>query len=454
MQLTNEQISILNSNSNKILIEALAGTGKTFILMKYAEKYFTNSVLYIVFNKDMRKSSKTKFPANTVVHTINSFSYKYNKDFIKGKMIIDNFNSTHIIDNLKFLYEKRKINPLEAIKEANLILLRFYSLMNSNINLEDIEGDKYTDFAKDFYHSMIEKGILDHSSLLKHFHDNFNFSELDYDIVMLDEAQDLNPIMLSIIEKINPEKILIVGDSNQSIYSFRQNINIFKSEKVKNFNKFYLTKSFRFGKEIANSIQDFYSNILNKKFSLGFNENIQSYVTDSELLGNYSVYITRTNANLFDKALEYALLGYKVSIPFDWEDLKSSLTDMYYLKVGLLDSINNKQIKQYLTFDNIKNLNKDGNDLELSYLIKVVDKHDFLILDYLKILERQLSASKYADITFITAHKSKGLEFLNVTVSNDFSLYSLEERNLIYVAMTRAIQRLNISELKLKFNLK
>lgn len=446
MKLTQEQTNIINSKYNFILIKALAGTGKTTTLKYYAEKYFTKKTLYLVFNKDMRKISKMKFPGNTTVHTVNSFAYHYLKDFIKSKNIIDNLNSSHIMQYIADIGKLYEQNKYMAIEKANKIIDAYNIFVNSDT--ENLNNE-YMLYAKELYNTLIQNNVIDHSGLLKYFNDNFDFSQLDYEVILVDEVQDLNPIMLSILKKINPENLVMVGDPNQSIYGFRNNINIFEMEEFKhNFKEYKLTKSFRFGKEISDKVNDFYKYYMHKDLELEYNESIDSKIVDKELIGPYCTYITRTNAHLFDIALEYALRGYNVAIPFNWEELKELLEDMVYFKLGMNTKVRNKLISQYHDFDNLKRLNKSGNDIELGYLIKIIEKYDIVILEYLKVLENRLSSPKRADITFVTAHKSKGLEFLYVSLGSDFNTKNREEFNLIYVSMTRAIKELNIKNLR------
>lgn len=66
---------------------------------------------------------------------------------------------------------------------------------------------------------------------------------------MIDECQDLNPIMLNIIEGFQGQ-IIYVGDTHQAIYSFMGNVNAFRLMENPTA-KFALSQSFRFGQEIA-----------------------------------------------------------------------------------------------------------------------------------------------------------------------------------------------------------
>ncbi len=90
-------------------------------------------------------------------------------------------------------------------------------------------------------------------------------------------------------------------------------------------------------------------------------------------------------------------------------------------------------------------------DFELSSVCKVVKKYTTSIPGHVdRIMEQAVDASQ-AGILLTTAHKSKGLEWSNVLLMDDFHPLVKEERiidpagvdpdefNLIYVAMTRAM---------------
>ncbi len=53
---TSEQINIINKESQFLLINAYAGTGKTTTLIKYTELRPSYKFLYLAFNKSIRRS--------------------------------------------------------------------------------------------------------------------------------------------------------------------------------------------------------------------------------------------------------------------------------------------------------------------------------------------------------------------------------------------------------------
>lgn len=56
----------------------------------------------------------------------------------------------------------------------------------------------------------------------------------------------------------------------------------------------------------------------------------------------------------------------------------------------------------------------------------------------------------FTDIVFTTAHSTKGLEYDSVIIEDDFLNRSQEDRNLLYVAATRAKKQLTMSPLMLE----
>ncbi|CAN0570495.1 unnamed protein product, partial [Ectocarpus sp. 12 AP-2014] len=61
-----------------------------------------------------------------------------------------------------------------------------------------------------------------------------------YDMIMIDEAQDINPCQADIIERQTKCRIIVVGDPHQAIYGFRGAKDYLK--KVKSFKTLYLTQ--------------------------------------------------------------------------------------------------------------------------------------------------------------------------------------------------------------------
>ena len=71
------------------------------------------------------------------------------------------------------------------------------------------------------------------------------------DVVLLDEAQDINPVFSDIVSRMNAQ-VIAVGDSNQAIYQFRGAQDFLSDMNASH--TLTLTKSFRFTPEIADKV--------------------------------------------------------------------------------------------------------------------------------------------------------------------------------------------------------
>lgn len=415
---TEEQLEIIHCNDNIIEVDSVAGSGKTTTLIGYAKEHFNKSILCLMFNKDLRIGTKRKMPVNVEVHTINSFAFAYSK-----------YKKRQIVDSLT-LFDIEKYSQSKTKEESLLYFNAYKDYCTTGIKNE--LSEIIINYMKKNFVKIDQDFIL--VEMLN------SLESFDYDIVMVDEAQDINPVMKKIVENINKKKLIIVGDKNQAIYGFRKNISLFNMD---NSSKFSLKKTFRFGPEIANYINRLSIKLYGEEIGMIGNENIESILTNEDLLGGYTAYISRTNKTLINNAIEFALSDINISIPFDWEEFNSDVNDVIYLKLGLMKQIRNRNIKMFKSYSEFKNIIKSGYLKEMSYIVSLIEEHDIFMKEYLQIIGKNLTPVRYADIVFLTAHKSKGLEYLNVNLSDDFNFKNTEEKNLIYVASTRAIKKLN-----------
>src|SRR5450432_4888927 len=80
MQLTEEQKAVINTNSN-LVINAVAGSGKTTTLIEYAKTRSAKSkILYLAFNKTVKTEAIQKFAAAGIhvkTETAHSLAYDH-----------------------------------------------------------------------------------------------------------------------------------------------------------------------------------------------------------------------------------------------------------------------------------------------------------------------------------------------------------------------------------------
>lgn len=221
MNYTDEQLEIFNTCVNKLQyneiasITAPAGSGKTFTLVELAKQMPDLKILYLAYNKAIADESKNKFPKNVNVTTIHSLAYK------ELNIDIDEITNDYNVQQIKEMFNCSFEEALETKKYfENFLNSSYYGFSEKAI--QQIKEVKY---ASLMFKKMKNREIkITHSYYLKEY-SLLNKKKSDvYDVVLLDEAQDSNPVTLKVFLDFQGKKIL-VGDPYQSIYSFRGSIN-------------------------------------------------------------------------------------------------------------------------------------------------------------------------------------------------------------------------------------
>ena len=261
---------------------------------------------------------------------------------------------------------------------------------------------------------------------------------LNYDILYVDESQDINPCVLTVLEK-QCCKILYVGDEHQSIYAFRGATNAMKRIVCPTMQ---LSQSWRYGEVIADVAQF----ILSKyDVQVRGNSAIASSLTDVKNLDAYTM-IFRTNSALFEEAEKLIEMGKNVKVEINVAD--------FVRQIKSAVSLHNKEkpfhdnIARFGSWAELMEFSKES--VEIQRLANMALRHD--VEDLIARLE-QANTSSTPDIVLTTAHKSKGLEYDNVVIANDFRFGTKDvmempeqELNLLYVACTRAKKNLQLPD--------
>lgn len=481
MKPTEEQIAAINAaiDGKTFKISAYAGSGKTSTLKFIGSALNEQQGLYLAFNKAIASDAQNKFPRNVKCQTFHSLAFRQTPDYIKEKLSFNRLLPRKMAEmfNLQDYKLPTKLNPLvsetcTSYDQAMILnrTLGFYcrsveprvtaeiviqampdwvnkpdclGLVNVLVGHADTLWEKYID-----RHSRIK---ITHDVYLKHW--AMGNPEIYADFILFDEAQDADPIMLDVLKKQSAQ-IIYVGDKHQQIYAFRGAVNAMQSLDVYETR---LTKSFRFGGDIATIANILLECLLNEKNRLVGNENVNSKVC---ALSKADAYIARTNAGAFAMALQLVRDGYKPRLEIDLQGLLAQVEDAEKLQTGI--PLN--KTSDFYGFSNwseVSDFVEQNPSCDIAPLVALIEKNgtDFLISTL-----NTMKEIKDSDCTVSTAHKSKGLEFDSVKLCSDFFwnfpknqpdnpplMYESEAR-LFYVACTRAISFLDISEMKPFFN--
>ncbi|CAB4067861.1 FBXO18 [Lepeophtheirus salmonis] len=207
---------------------------------------------------------------------------------------------------------------------------------------------------------------------------------VSHDVLLIDEAQDINPTMLDIINHQSTAKV-IVGDPNQQIYSFRGAVNLLKE--FKSSKKFSLTQSFRFGPEIA-----FVANCClehlkkNDERTLVGGRNRDMLVgSDKDVVGPVTI-IGRTNGGVFqeivrricesDDEVKGCIIG--------GDKLLVEYKNLLYLREEKFNRMT--KYKRFRSISSLEIFANQSNDHQLKSLISLVNCYD--LPNFRRILEK------------------------------------------------------------------
>ncbi|SHG05422.1 UvrD-like helicase C-terminal domain-containing protein [Mariniphaga anaerophila] len=486
IKLTEEQIAILNCDRN-LKINAVAGSGKTTTLLEFAKSRNKNSkILYLAFNRSVKNEAQKKFRANGIknvdITTAHSLAYRH----IVGKedkhLLSTEISPIEILNSLEIDYDSE--NKSDKIILASHINRFFTFYCNNTTNqfselnyLDIVFDEEARSFAlqhlklinkyAELLCQKMDTGEMrfTHDFYLKKF--QLSNPKLDYDYIFFDEGQDASPAMLDVFLKQNSKKI-IVGDSNQQIYGWRYAIN--SLERV-DFEDYNLTQSFRFNNGIAHLAVK----IIEQKRNIGTYKPINIIGLGNTKQIQTKATLARTNLKLLEMAIDDVYEKKKVkSIYFEghistykFGERNSIISDVLSLYSKKNERIKNPLIKEFSNFKDLIYYSKKTEDNELNMLINLVIRYKGklpALINGLKEIHLTNSQKNNADMIYSTVHKCKGMEYDEVIIADDFmtekSIVDFykennerynrnklnEEINLLYVAVTRAKNKVHIPD--------
>jgi len=473
---TEEQQAILDSTGRVLLINARAGTGKTATLQMLASANPGLKILYLVYNRKAKDEADGKFPNNVEIRTVHSLAFSGNVGRWKNQ--VGSFTITDLLPAFKGQKNAQQLAALgydflqffmnSAFPRVEPAMEEFQTEHIGHVT-DELKGaikrnqDRIVQTGREILSQWYrQEKPCPHDFYLKLFHreGDFHSSLKRFDMVLVDEGQDLSPIMLDALENYG-KRIIIVGDTHQQIYSFRYAIDAMKRFPFDE--KHDLTMSFRFGKDIADIASIFIREAKNERdFTIKGNpEKLSSVDLYTELPkpknGNRCAILSRTNLALFERALGLRSKGIPFSLEGNIGSILGRILDVFWLSTKENDRIRDPFIH---SFDSLGSLDKyagDLDDFQLSSMVKVVKEHSRIlpdaIFDMMNISKKSAEKQSGPGIILSTVHGAKGQQYDRVYVDPDIaaSLSFLEglstkefgdEANIAYVAFTRAIKGL------------
>jgi F-box protein, helicase, 18 len=481
-RLTREQDAIVSTNlqaPHYMVVRAFAGSGKTTTLIEYARRNPSKKFLYLAFNKAITLEAKERFPPNTDCKTFHGLAYPLALWYQKqGKKLAfgDRLRADEIARALKM--------PAQSpIVGRGLVTLQNYlvsdddDISSKHVPPSRASSEEILNVARSLWTMMKDVSSnevpLTHAGYMKLYSLQRSRLDLDmsksktrtgYDIILLDEAQDIAPVMFDIIYRQDKCAKVLVGDSHQQIYNFTGATNVLDGISKRVPPQFIthrrLVRSFRFGPSIANianaalRLKEEPALLIGARaldiethavYTSRSNENLFQHLRVGEKRREQLTILVRSNASLIAAMAKLVMSkDIKLSVVGGIEALKlEQIVDFVRLMNGETSAIQDKYIRRFIPHgsggahsdphslnDNQGNaltrialIAENQDDFDMLTRIRIAETYGqniFEIVAQIRAADVGAKSEHMADFVLSTAHKSKGLEWDSVLIWNDF----------------------------------
>ncbi len=457
---TGEQAAILDlytSTDSNLLINALAGTGKTATLELLINSRPAEPSLYLAFNKKIAEEARDRFTGPCEVRTFNALGHRIWAKTQASKLALE---PKKIQNYLGELIRPLKGDDRREVSDAYWDIISAVGLAKS---LGYIPNGKFPNarrlIQKDaFYASLDEKptpliastidsllvasiksayeGLIDYNDQI-YMPALFGGTFPRFPCVLVDEAQDLSPTNHAMLDKLARQRICAVGDPWQSIYAFRGAVQRGMQSLSERFDmqEANLSISFRCPRVIVEA-----AGVPGFRWVKegGRHETLQ--MLEPSRFQEGSAIICRNNAPLFKCAFGLLASGRSVSVA--GSEIGPKLISIMR-KLGADGDSRAKVIAAIATWEDEKlsRTQRPAMISDMAECLRIFASFGTTLAQAVAYAEHLFA--QRGTIRLLTGHKAKGLEFDTVYHLDPWLIGKGEqEANLRYVITTRSRDRL------------
>ncbi|MFI9296656.1 ATP-dependent helicase [Streptomyces gardneri] len=445
-----------------LALVAGAGTGKTstLVLMGAATR---RRGLYVAFNKPIAEEAKSRFGANVRCSTSHSLAYRAVgrnfQDRLKASQHMPLKRTAQLLGFHRDLAVGKR--RLRATTQARLVMemvQRFCWSTDEQVAARHLGRVNGLDDAGVQYLAQVLlrraqwawEDICSPGGVLPFKHDHYlkmwalTRPRLAADFVLLDEAQDTNPVLEEIFLAQDAQRVC-VGDPAQQIYEWRHAKDIMSAFPGR---RLELTQSFRFGPAIAQ--------VANRWLRAAESTmQLTGHATGESRLGRVKVpdaVLCRGNADALAEVLRFLDAGVPVALAGGGTPLLKIAEAALDLQAGRRTG--HHELYLFSSWGEVQEYaEQDSAAAELRAIVELVDAYG--PRQIIATVSRMVDEDQ-AQVVVSTVHKSKGREWDRVRIGDGFSpmdeqgaaraIHAAEAR-LAYVAVTRARRLLDTTGL-------
>lgn len=489
-RLTEEQRAIATCTpkpGEAILAQAVAGSGKTTTLLAYILEHGNTSILYVCYNKSVQQEAESRLAASGMRHgavpkTFDSIAFQWARWKYPGVVPSPGWRDVKKMLEADYraaaqAYSRAHggawVSWFKATRAVDLHCTKCVSYddmacvvagsdaaASSEVTRAEAEMGRWLeaalhDLGEAFKEGAAREFCLPFTVMEKWCSEDADFIMREYETILVDEGQDVNPTLLTLMARQTHAGLLFAGDAMQSLYQFRHCVSVFRpSVQAKwmpgawAFSRMGLTTSFRFGPQVAAA-----ATAVCKAFGeeVGMGDVVvhgqEGVETEVDVVRSIDyprecrrskdvVVICRKRVTVLKEAYKMACTrgSPPVSLAGNLTKNIQSEINMAMMRIRAMKSGTASQ----------QDIDEMKEEEEESGIVALVDKHGKkAVQDMLDAVSAARPNRRLKDcppaITFTTPHSYKGLEAETVIVTTDLGRSSFY---VWYTAMTRAVRRL------------
>lgn len=456
---TDEQLAILDlaRGTDNLMLNALAGTGKTTTLEMIQSVLTTRPVLYLVFNKRNAEEAEKRFPSTTTIRTFNSLGHRiWAKTCVKNLTLNPRKTQDQLRDIISTVPRAQQgpiwdsywsvVSGVAMAKSLGYIPDGVYPNANhltSRTAFHAALEERPDELTADLIDAALKisirtayEGYIDYNDQI-YMPALFGGTFPRFPVVKVDEYQDLNPCNHAMLDKLAKHRLIGVGDPWQSIYAFRgaKSAGMAEAQKAFSMTECDLSISFRCPQAIVEAAR---WRVPNFKWLKPGGRAVELKNPTYHGVKDGSAIICRNNSPLFKIAMQLLQSGRGVSVA--GSDIGPKL-------VALLKRLGEGELSQGGVLSAIEDWRAErlakgsttANDL--ADCMKVFAGYGQTLSQAVTYAEHLFKQK--GGIRLLTGHKAKGLEWDTVYHLDPWLLGDDEQDlNLRYVITTRSANEL------------
>ena len=445
---------------------AYAGTGKTSTLVECARAR-SDRGLYVAFNKSVQVDARRRFGSNVEPSTMHSLAFRWFKDTRPGELAKGRPYGRTVAEVLglpfvSFGMPSRDVGEFVVdtwqawLQSDDPEPDRSHVVLPPKVEDDPAAVRAMVDWSRTWAAVVRDRRTpVTHDAYLKEWVLGLKDGSVRpprYGFVMVDEAQDLNPVMVGAVRAMDAARIF-VGDPYQAIYGWRGASDALAGVRGSTLP---LSTSFRFGGRVAAMANWILSMHPDPPADVLEGSGGSDRLVPASRLPSPDAVLARSRMGLLQEALAAAADGRSLHVVGGVQDLARVARSVVALYRDERHRILDREVARFRDWPDLAEYVERHGDRarELKFAFETVEEIGPAGMEArLETVERaHVEDEAGADVALSTVHKAKGREWDSVRLTDD--LLSLddveaaaekgrldrigEEVNLVYVAVTRA----------------